>query len=46
MEHTFLDVKRRFGYAMVRYRGLEKNLQRLALLAGLANLLRAHPLRA
>lgn len=46
VEHTFFDVKRRFGYAMVRYRGLEKNLQRLALLAGLANLLRAHPLRA
>ena len=29
-EHPFLDVKRRFGYAKVRYRGLEKNRQRLA----------------
>ena len=42
-EHPFLDVKRRFGYATVRYRGLEKNRQRLALLLGFANLLRAAP---
>ena len=39
MEHPFLYVKRRFGYAQVRYRGLAKNTQRLALLLGLANLL-------
>ena len=43
VEHPFLDVKRRFGYATVRYRGLEKNRQRLALLLGFANLLRAAP---
>ncbi len=42
-EHPFLYVKRRFGYAKVRYRGLEKNRQRLALLLGFANLLRAAP---
>ena len=39
VEHPFLYVKRRFGYAKVRYRGLEKNRQRLALLLGLGNLL-------
>ena len=38
VEHPFLWVKRRFGYAKVRYRGLAKNTQRLALLLGLANL--------
>ena len=42
-EHPFLYVKRHFGYAKVRYRGLEKNRQRLALLLGSANLLRAAP---
>ena len=41
MEHPFLYVKRRFGYAKVRYRGLAKNAQRLALLLGLANLMTA-----
>ena len=40
-EHPFLYVKRHFGYAKVRYRGLEKNRQRLALLLGFTNLLRA-----
>ena len=39
VEHPFLYVKRRFGYAKVRYRGLAKNAQRLALLLGLANLM-------
>ncbi len=39
----YLYVKRHFGYARVRYRGLEKNRQRLALLLGFANLLRAAP---
>ena len=43
VEHPFLYVKRHFGYAKVRYRGLEKNHQRLALLLGFANLLRAEP---
>ena len=41
VEHPFLYVKRHFGYARVRYRGLYKNTQRLALLLGLANLMRA-----
>ena len=41
VEHPFLTVKRRFGYAKVRYRGLAKNRERLALLLGLHNLLRA-----
>ena len=42
-KHPYLYVKRHFGYARVRYRGLEKNRQRLALLLGFANLLRAAP---
>lgn len=41
VEHPFLYVKRLFGYAKVRYRGLAKNTQRLALLLGFANLMRA-----
>ena len=41
VEHPFLYVKRRFGYAKVRYRGLAKNTQRLALLLGFANLITA-----
>ena len=39
VEHPFLYLKRRFGYDKVRYRGLAKNHQRLALLLGFANLL-------
>ena len=40
MEHPFLRVKHQeFDYAKVRYRGLAKNTQRLALLLGLGNLL-------
>ena len=35
VEHPFLKVKRIFGYGKVRYRGLAKNTQRLALLLGL-----------
>ena len=46
VEHPFLDVKRLFGYAKVRYRGLAKNTDRLALLLGLANLKRARVLMA
>ena len=38
---TSLKVKQLFGYAKVRYRGLAKNTQRLALLLGLGNLLTA-----
>ena len=41
VEHPFQIVKLRFGYAKVRYRGLFKNTQRLALLLGLANVVRA-----
>ena len=41
VEHPFLRVKRLFGYAKVRYRGLAKNVERLALLFGLGNLLAA-----
>ena len=41
VEHPFLDVKRIFGYAKVRYRGLAKNTERMALLVGLSNLRRA-----
>ena len=39
MEHPFLGLKRLFGYGKVRYRGLTKNMERLALLFGLGNLL-------
>ena len=39
VEHPFLYVKRRFGYRKVRYRGLAKNMERIALLLGFANLL-------
>ena len=41
VEHPFLDVKRLWGYAKVRYRGLTKNTERLALFLGLSNLKRA-----
>ena len=46
VEHPFLYVKRRFGYSKVRYRGLYKNTQRLALLLGMSNLMMAEPLLA
>ena len=39
VEHPFLYLKRHFGYAKVRYRGLAKNTQRIALLLGFTNLL-------
>ena len=41
VEHPFLKVKRVFSYGKVRYRGLVKNTQRLALLLGLGNLMTA-----
>ena len=41
VEHPFLRLKRVFGYDKVRYRGLAKNTERLALLFGLGNLLAA-----
>ena len=40
VEHPFLYIKRHFGYAKVRYRGLSKNTQRLMTLL-FANLMRA-----
>ena len=40
VEHVFRDMKVRFGYAKVRYRGLAKNLSRFMCLAGLSNALR------
>jgi hypothetical protein len=48
VEHAFSMIKQRFGYSKVRYRGLAKNTNRLYMLAGFANLLRArniYPLR-
>ena len=44
VEHPFLDVKRIFGYEKVRYRGLAKNHERLAMLLGLSNLMRMRKL--
>ena len=41
VEHPFPTVKRQLGYAKVRYRGLAKNTERLALLLELDNLMRA-----
>ena len=41
VEHPFLRLKRLFGYGKVRYRGLAKNTEGLALLFGLGNLLTA-----
>jgi IS5 family transposase len=38
VEHPFLVIKRVFGFARVRYRGLEKNAHRLFVTCGLANL--------
>ena len=46
VEHPFLDVKQLFGYAKVRYRGLTKNTERMALLLGLSNLRRAQTFMA
>jgi transposase, IS5 family len=41
VEHPFQIVKRRFGYAKVRYRGLRKNIAKLEILFALANLVLA-----
>ena len=41
VEHIFFYIKKMFGYQKVRYRGLGKNENRLALLLGFVNLLRA-----
>ena len=37
VEHPFLYVKRHFGYRKVRYRGLAKNTQRIAMLLSFSN---------
>ncbi len=39
VEHSFRTIKRQFGYDKVRYRGLEKNANRLAVLLAFTNLL-------
>lgn len=39
VEHPFRYVKRVFHYSKVRYRGLQKNTERIALLLGFTNLL-------
>ena len=39
VEHPFLIVKKYFGYAKARYKGLYKNAQRLYILFGCANML-------
>ncbi len=41
VEHPFLRLNRLFGYGKIRYRGLAKNTERLALLFGFGNLLTA-----
>ncbi len=38
VEHAFLVIKRIFGWAKVRYRGLAKNTHWLQISCGLANL--------
>lgn len=38
VEHPFRVVKKQFGYAKMRYRGLAKNTARLTLLFSLSNL--------
>ena len=39
-EHPYLVVKRLWGHAKVRYRGIAKNLAQMNILFGLANLYR------
>ena len=41
VEHPFRTIKQQFGYGKVRYRGLEKNANRLYVLSAFTNLLRA-----
>ena len=40
VEHPFMFIKRMFGYSKVRYRGLQKNQERLYLLSGFTNLIK------
>jgi IS5 family transposase len=48
VEHAFFVIKRVFGFAKVRYRGLDKNAHRLFVACALANLFmaRRHLMRA
>ena len=48
VEHAFFVIRRVFGFARVRYRGLDKNAHRLFVACALANLFmaRRHLLRA
>ena len=46
VEHPCLNVKRIFGYPKVRYRGLAKNIEWVALLLGLSNLRQPQTLMA
>ncbi len=46
VEHSFARIKQQFGYSKVRYRGLNKNTNRLYLLAAFSNLLRVKALLA
>jgi len=41
VEHVFFYIKRIFGYNKVRYKGLAKNTNRLYVLSGFTNLLKA-----
>ncbi|MND02448.1 hypothetical protein D3C83_218310 [compost metagenome] len=41
MEHPFLVLKRVFGFSKVRYRGLEKNANRLFVACALVNVFMA-----
>jgi IS5 family transposase len=41
VEHQFFVIKRQFGFSKVRYRGLEKNAQRLFVACALSNLVMA-----
>ena len=42
VEHSIGVIKRVFGFAKVRYRGLKKNAHRLLVTCALANLFVAH----
>ena len=46
VEHPFLYVKKIFNYGKVRYRGLNKNRNRLLVLSGFYNLIRYDQLLA
>ena len=41
VEHRFLILKQHWGYNKIRYRGIEKNRQRLFVMIGLSNLIQS-----